>query len=102
MWLLIVSLSDVEFLRKGIIKTSKDEANTLYTISLVGEIGVGTSSVLELIANVPASNDTGHDSLDILDDPINQSQTNSARIYELTSKNGIVVSTNIREHRGCA
>jgi predicted ATPase len=73
-------------------------AKAPYTILLVGETGVGKSSVLELIANVFAGNDIDHYNFHILDrtnergGPSNQSQTNSARLYELTSKNGIVVS----------
>jgi hypothetical protein len=53
---------------------------------------------LEFIANVLAGNDIDHCNFDILDrtneqgGSDNQSQTNSARLYEFTSKNGIVVS----------
>jgi len=70
-----------------------------YTILLVGETGVGKSSVLELIANVLAGNDIDHYNFDILDrtneqgGTDNQSQTNSARFYGFTSKNGVAVST---------
>ena len=90
--------SDVEHLRKGIIRTSKSQANVPYTILLVGETGVGKSSALELIANVVAGNDIDHYKYDIPDKTNerggsdDQSQTNSARIYELTSNNGKVVS----------
>lgn len=83
--------------------TSKHEAQAPYTILLVGETGVGKSSVLELIANVLAGNDIDHYNFDILDHtnelggPNNQSQTDSARLYEFTSKNGIVVSAGIHE-----
>ena len=75
-----------------------------YTILLIGETGVGKSSVLELIANVLAGNDIDHYSFNFLDHTNecggsnNQSQTNSARLYEFTSKNGIVVSLSICEH----
>lgn len=92
--------SDVESLRKGIIKTAKNKARTSYTILLVGETGVGKSSVLELIANVLMGNVDQYD-FDILDHTNeqggsdNQSQTNSARIYEITSKNGVMVSPSI-------
>ena len=80
------------------MKTSRNKANTPYTILLIGETGVGKSSVLEFIANVFAGNDIDHYNFDILDytneqgGSNNQSQTNSARFYELTSKNGIAVS----------
>jgi septin family protein len=89
--------SSVESLKKGIITTSKIKANAPYTILLVGEIGVGKTSFCELIANVVAGNDVDHYNFDILDQTNerggsnNQSQTNSARLYELTSKNGKVV-----------
>jgi predicted GTPase len=84
-------------LQNGIIKTSKNKTNKPYTILLVGETGVGKSSVLEFIANVLLGNDIDHYDFDILDrtneqgGSDNQSQTNSARLYEFTSKNGIVV-----------
>ena len=88
---------------QGIIKTRTDPAKTSYTILLVGETGVGKSSFLELIANVLHGNDVGHYDSDILDHTNeqsgsnNQSQTNSARLYQITSKNGVVVSTGIYE-----
>ena len=90
--------SNVESLKKGIIKASKNKANRLYTILLVGETGVGKSSVLEFIGNVLAGNDINHYKFDILDysnergGTNNHSQTNSVRLYEFTSKNGVVVS----------
>ena len=91
----------MESLRKGIIKTSKNKANKSYTILLVGETGVGKSSVLEFIANVLIGKDIDHYDFDILDHTNeqsgsdNQSQTNSTRIYELRSENGIAVSENV-------
>ena len=90
--------SDVESLKKGVIKTSKNRANMPYTILLVGEIGVGKSSALEFIANVLTGNDIDHFNFNILDrtneqgGSDNQSQTNAPRLYEFTSKNGIMVS----------
>jgi len=53
---------------------------------------------LELIANVLHGNDVDNYDFHILDHTNeqrrsnNQSQTNSARLYEITSKNGMVVS----------
>jgi len=100
-WVLTVFTSDVESLRKGVIKTSKNKA---YTILLVGETGVGKSSVLEFIANKLLGKDPDHYDFKILDHTNeqggldNQSQTNSARLYEFTSKNGIVVSSAICEY----
>ena len=78
-----------------------------HTILLVGEPGVGKSSFLQLIANVLTGNDVDHYNFDILDDtnelgsPTNQSQTNSARLYEITSINGVVVSSGTSEHGEC-
>ena len=93
---LILFHSDVESLKKGIIKKSKNKANKPYTILLIGETGTGKSSVSELIANVLAGNDIDHYNfdIDILAEQrgSNQSQTNETRLYEFTSKNGIVVS----------
>jgi len=56
---------------------------------------------MELIANVLIGKDTDHSDFTILDHTNeqggsdNQSQTNSARLYEFTSSNGVVVSTGI-------
>ena len=91
----------MESLQKGVIKTSKNEAKAPYTILLVGETGVGKSSFLELIANVLAGNDIDHYNFDILDytneqgGSDNQSQTNSTRLYELRSKNGMAVCSGV-------
>ena len=79
---------------RAIIKTSNHEAQAPYTILLVGETGVGKSSVLEFIANVLAGNDIDNYNFDILDhtnelgSPNNQSQTNSARVYEQARHSG--------------
>ena len=104
---LTVFSSSIESLKNGIVSVSKNDVKAPYTILLVGETGVGKSSVLELIANVLAGNDTDRYNFDVLDrtneqdGPTNQSQTDSARIYEFTSKNGVVVSTSICRHPNC-
>jgi hypothetical protein len=74
--------SNVESLKKGIIKTSKNNANKPYTILLVEEtgVGVGKYSLLELIANVLFGNDVDHYDFNVVDHsneqdgPGNQSQ----------------------------
>ena len=104
---LTVFSSNIDSLKNGIVYVSKDNVKAPYTILLVGETGVGKSSVLELIANVLAGNDPARYNFGVLDHtneqsrPNNQSQTNSARLYEFTSKNGVVVSTSIRGHCDC-
>ena len=102
---LTISSSNIESLKNGIVNVSMNNVKTTpYTILLVGETGAGKSSVLELIANVLAGNDTDRYNFDVFDHtneqggPTNQSQTNSARIYEFTSKNGVVVSTTVCRH----
>ena len=87
-------VESVESLKKGIIKGSTNETKAPYTILLVGETGAGKSSVLELIANVLVANGSDHYDFGILDHK-NQSQPDSARLYEFTSKNGVVVSVGI-------
>ena len=75
---------------------------------LVGETGVGKSSVLEFIANVLAGNDIDNYNFDFLDHtnerggPDNQSQTKSARLYEFTSKNDIALRVVTCECGECA
>ena len=78
-----------------------------YTILLVGETGVGKSSVLEFIANVLMGNNFDHLNFDILDrtneqgGSNNRSQTNAPRLYEFTSKNGIMVCAGTFQCGGC-
>ena len=99
--------SDVKSLKKGIIKTSRNKAQVPYTILLVGETGTGKSSLLEFIGKVLLGKGVDGDKFDIVDQDneeggsSGQSQTNSARVYELTSKNGILVSTAIWEYYEC-
>ena len=100
--------SDVQSLKKGIVKTSKNSAAPSHTILLVGETGVGKSSALELIANVLVGNDIDHYDFNILNHANeqghsdSQSQTISVRNYEFTSKNGTVVSAGVCECGGRA
>ena len=94
--------SNVESLRQGIIKTSRNKVQAPYTILLVGETGVGKSAVLEFIANVLIGNTLARYNFELLDRAnerglsSNQSQTDSARFYELVSNSGIVVSASIK------
>ena len=88
--------SDVESLKNGIIKTSKNETKA-YNILLLGETGVGKSTFLELIASVLAGKHINPYNIDVLDHT-NDLTTNSIQLCELKSKNGIVVSASICEH----
>lgn len=96
----------MESLKKGVIKVSKNQVGAPYTILIVGETGVGKSSVLEFIANVLSGKEMGRYNFEILDHTNeqigsdNQSKTNSARLYEFTSKSGILVGGVILEHSG--
>jgi len=93
----------VQSLKQGIIKTSKNPVQVPYNILLVGETGVGKSSILEFIANILIGRDIDHYDLEILDPTNeqggseNQSQTKSARLYELRSNNGIIVSASVSD-----
>lgn len=77
--------------------TSK--VNGSYTILLVGEAGVGKSSLLKLIANVLLGNDVDHYDLDILNHSCKErgavGPTVSPHLYEITSVNGILVSSSV-------
>ena len=88
----------MQSLKRGIIKTSKNEVQAEYTILLVGETGVGKSTFLEYLANVVVGNNIDNYNFEVLDlsneqhGSSNQSQTNSTRLYEFRSNNGVVVS----------
>jgi len=91
--------SDIEPLKKGIIKPSKNKAP--YSILLVGETGVGKATVLELIANVFAGNAIDHHNSDALDHTNErggtnkQTQTNLVRFYEFKTKDGVMVHSKL-------
>ena len=79
------------------------EAKAPCTILLVGETGVGKSSIVEFIANALLGNDIDECKFDVLN-PTNEqggsghrSQTKSVHLYRFTSKSGIVVSARIFE-----
>jgi septin family protein len=99
--LLIVRTSNVESLKQGFIKTSKNEVEAPYTILLVGETGVGKSAFLEFIINVVIGNTIDHYNFNILNraneqgGSATQSQTNSAHFYERRSKSGLLVSASV-------
>jgi hypothetical protein len=96
--ILKVFSSDLQSIKGGIIQTLKNKDQAPYNILLVGETGTGKSSLLEFIANVLIGKDIDSYDFAILDYTNEQggsscqSQTNSARVYELKSKNGIMVS----------
>ena len=97
----------MESLKQGIIKTSQNSVQAPYTILLVGETGVGKSAFLEFIANVLIGNNLDCYDFGILNrsnernGPTNQGGTTSARFYEFTSKNGVVVSKDILNVEVC-
>ncbi|THU98456.1 hypothetical protein K435DRAFT_795647 [Dendrothele bispora CBS 962.96] len=91
------TINDIPSLRNGIIKTVKSTGKVEFTILVVGETGVGKSSVLEFIANVLAGNSISDYDFKIIDEANESdgsgkhSQTNSAKLYSFTSKNGVVL-----------
>ena len=90
--------SNVESLKKGILNVSKNNAKSSYTILLVGETGVGKSSVLEYIANVLIGRDVDHYDFEILDHTVEQGGSDDqsqTRFYELRSNNGLVVCASV-------
>lgn len=97
-WVLKVFSSDVNSIKEGIIRTSKNEGQAPYNILLVGETGTGKSSLLEFIANILIGKSVDGYDFTILDHDNeqggspSQSQTTLSRMYELRSKNGISVS----------
>ena len=89
--------SDVESLKDGIVKISKNTANVPYTILLVGKTGIRKSPLLNFIADVLGRDISRYD-----DKVLNEgsavgqhSQTELPQLYEITSKNGILVSPNV-------
>jgi len=93
--------SDVESLKNGVIKSSNNKANAPHTVLLIGEPGVGKSSLLEFIANALAGNNTDRYNLNILDrsnqqgESSDQSRPGSTRLYEITSIDATVVSAGV-------
>ena len=104
--LTVFIFSDVDSIKHGIVKTSKNTASIPYTILLVGETGVGKSSLFEFIANVLSGKDIDHYDFKILDHTNersnfgDQSRTKSPRFYEIRSNNDILVITSFLGRRG--
>ena len=79
-------------------------AQTAYTILLVGETGTGKSTFLEFLDSVLTGKGVDRYEFKTLDykneqgGSQNQTQTNSPRIYELSSNNDISVSNEVREY----
>ncbi|KAF8326954.1 hypothetical protein F5887DRAFT_968193 [Amanita rubescens] len=91
----IPRINNAEALGKGIVATNKNKTKE-YTILLVGETGTGKTTLLSLFANVlagrsPSEFKPGHIQGNEAGGEENQSQTESAKIYELESQNGIKV-----------
>jgi ATPase subunit of ABC transporter with duplicated ATPase domains len=92
---LTIFSSDVGSIKGGIIQTLKNKVQAPYNILLVGETGTGKSSLLEFIANVLIGKDIDCYDFEILDHTNEQGGSSSqseARVYELKSRNGIMVS----------
>lgn len=89
-----LSNSDPESLKNGIIKSGTKKSE--YTILLVGETGVGKTSVLSFLGNVLAGHRPdeyveGYDAGNEEGGSQSQSQTNMAKVYEFTSRNGVTL-----------
>jgi energy-coupling factor transporter ATP-binding protein EcfA2 len=87
-------LNSVEELKKGTIKTPSDNTSGEYTILFVGETGTGKTSLLSLLSNVlsghtPDKYAFAHDKSNEAGGSENHSQTESPKLYEFKSKNGI-------------
>ncbi|KAF8307717.1 hypothetical protein DL93DRAFT_2171529 [Clavulina sp. PMI_390] len=87
-------ISTVEDLSQGRLATDPKKNRTSFTILIVGETGVGKTSVLNMFYNVLSGN--GPYNLKSINDEENegsksqlQSQTESAKSYTFTSKNGV-------------
>jgi len=85
----------VEQLRKGIIKTRKTTTRE-YTILLVGETGTGKTSLLSFFFNLlqghtPGKYKLAHDQSNEAGGGEEQSQTQTAKLYEFVSKNKVKV-----------
>jgi tRNA U34 5-carboxymethylaminomethyl modifying GTPase MnmE/TrmE len=88
--------STAESLSKGVVNTSPDKKRTEFTILLVGETGVGKTSVLSLLYNILKGFDSDHyetanDKKLEAGGSQAQSQTMSAKIYEFKSVNNLKI-----------
>ncbi|KAF5358822.1 hypothetical protein D9758_008561 [Tetrapyrgos nigripes] len=88
-------LNDILALSKGVVRTDRNKEK-VFTILLVGETGVGKTSVLSLLFNVLSGNRTEnymdfHDQGNEVEGSQRHSQTGSARLYEHTSVNGVTL-----------
>lgn len=91
--------SDVLALKQGIVKTSKNKANTPCTVLLVGESGVGKSSLVKFITSTLHGKDVDHYNLDIFDEgAVSYQDQTPPHLYDITSNNGVLVSANAFEH----
>ena len=87
--------SDLMSLERGIVKTSRNKENPQYTVLLVGETGVGKSSLVNFIATTLVGESIG---LDILEGAVSHQGLAAPHLHEITSNNGVLVSANVFEY----
>ncbi|KAF8307720.1 hypothetical protein DL93DRAFT_2101084 [Clavulina sp. PMI_390] len=87
----VILENSVADLSKGRLATNPKKGRNAFTILIVGERGVGKTSVLNLLYNILVGN--GPDNFKPMNDYSNegqlQGQTETAKAYDFTSKNGV-------------
>ena len=84
--------SDLVSLRQGIVKTSRNKETAGYTVLLVGQTSVGTSSLVNLITTALLGQSIV---TNVLMGTVDYPNQGSRQFHEITSRNGVLVSANI-------